>query len=116
MYQYSRTVTIKNGASMAPALRTAAEVTAYLNKVYNLQMRVGTEMFGDLKIHWICSIASLDGMMQLNSKLAQDKDYWDIMEKLGPLFLRAACKTKRLLFWDNWLARGVMLGSEILDN
>ena len=68
MYQYSRTVTIKNGASMAPALRTAAEVTAYLNKVYNLQMRVGTEMFGDLKIHWICSIASLDGRTSVGAE------------------------------------------------
>jgi hypothetical protein len=98
MYQYSRTVTIKNGASMAPALRTAAEVTAYLNKVYSLQMRVGTEMFGDLKIHWICNIASLDSMMQLNSKLAQDKDYWDIMEKIKPYVLEGSVQDKAIVF------------------
>ena len=98
MYQYSRTVTIKNGASMAPALRAAAEVTGYLNKNYSLQMRVGSEVFAHLKIHWICSVDSLDSMTQLNAKLAQDKAYWDIMEKIKPFVLEGSVQDKAIAF------------------
>ena len=96
MYQYSRTVTIKNGASISPAVRTAVEVTAYLNKIYNLQMRVGTEMFGDLKIHWICNVDSLDSLALLNSKLAQNKAYWEIMDKIKPYVLEGSVQDKAI--------------------
>jgi hypothetical protein len=98
MYRYSRTVTIKNGASMPPALRAGAEVTAHLNKTYGLQMQIGAEFFGDLKIHWTCDIQNLDSMPQLNSKLLQDKAYWEIMEKIKPFVLDGSVQDRVIAF------------------
>jgi hypothetical protein len=98
MYQYSRTITLKNGASMPSALIHGAEVVAHLNNTYKLQMRLGAEFFGDLKIHWICDIASLDGMTQLNLKLMQDQAYWEIMEKIKPWVLEGSVHDRVIAF------------------
>ncbi len=98
MYLYSRTVTIKSGASMPPALRAASEVAAYLNQTYSFGMRVGSEIFGDLKIHWICDVESLDRFTQLAAHLAQDKNYWEIMEGIKPFVLDGSVQDRVLAF------------------
>lgn len=94
MYRYSRAVTIKNGASMQPAMQIGADITAHMNRVYGLKMMMGTQLFSKLKIHWVFDTDSLDGMMLLSSKLAQDASYWEMMGKLKPLVLEGSVKEK----------------------
>jgi hypothetical protein len=98
MYRYSRTVTIKNSASMPPALRTGAEIATHLNNTYKLNMRVGSELFGHLRIHWTCDVESLDSMTQLNLKLMQDKAYWEIMERIKPYVLEGSVRDRVIAF------------------
>lgn len=63
-YLVTTTVTIEHGAGIAPALQTALELAAYLNKTYGFQIRVGTELFGATRVYWYNDIESLDAVPQ----------------------------------------------------
>lgn len=84
MFRYSRTITVRNGASFVPALQAAIEIASYVNEVYGLKMKVGSEMFGGLKLHWFNDTDSLDAMPQFAAKVVQDKVYGELLEKLKP--------------------------------
>ena len=45
MYRFIRSASIKNAACMPAALQFAGEVTAYLNKQYALNMKLGVGTF-----------------------------------------------------------------------
>ena len=98
MYRYTRTVTIRNGASMPPTLQIGSSIVKHVNQVYGLNMRMGTALFDKLKVHWTYDGHSLDEMMKLSSKLSQDKTYWEMMDKLKPLVLEGSVKERLVAF------------------
>lgn len=92
MYRYCRTITVRNGASLVPALQVAAELTAYINRVHGLKMTLGAELFGDLAIHWYNDMASLDAMPQFAMKAAQDRGYLDLLERMKPFVVEGSVR------------------------
>lgn len=94
MYRYSRTIIVKNGASMQPAMQIGTEITAHVNRMYGLKMRMGPELFNELKVHWMYDADTLEGMMALSAKLAQDTVYWEMMGKLKPFVLEGSVREK----------------------
>ncbi len=92
MFRYSRTVTVRNGASVAPALQAAFALTAHINKEYGLQMKVGTELFGELKIHWHSDSDSLDAMPKFAMRAAQDKTYAELLEQMKPFVVEGSVR------------------------
>ncbi|WP_395702814.1 hypothetical protein [Aquabacterium sp.] len=81
MFRFVRTATVRYGASYPAALKFAGEVTAYVNKHYEMGMRCGVEMYGAPRIHWHFDIDSLDRMQQFNAKLMADRDYFGLLDK-----------------------------------
>ena len=81
MYRFTRTVTAKNAGAMVAGLQFAAEVAAYLNKKYSLNMKYGAELFGTPTLHWHFESDSVDKMLQINAKLMQDKEYVALLDK-----------------------------------
>ena len=92
MYRFIRTATVKTGASQPPGLQFAGEVTAYVNKAYALNMKYGTELFGECKIHWHFDIDSLDKGTAIAAKLMQDREYAGMLEKSKGLWLEGSLK------------------------
>ena len=87
MYNFTRTVTIRNGASTTKAVGFAMELTGYINKTYNVNIRCGMEMFGGANIHWQYDQDNLDKISALNAKLFEDKAYWGMIEKAKDFFV-----------------------------
>lgn len=81
MYVFRRSVTIQAAALTPKAVGFAMEVTGYINGKYNLNMKSGIELFGGLNLHWQFESDSLDKMSAINSKLFEDKAYWQLLEK-----------------------------------
>jgi len=52
MYRFIRSARIGNAARMPAALQFAAEVTAYLNKRYALNMKLGVGALDQPMIQW----------------------------------------------------------------
>jgi len=81
MYRFTRTATARNAAVVPAGIQFATEVTAYLNKKYDLKLRFGIELFGGSTIHWQFETDSLDKITALNAKLLQDPEYIAILQK-----------------------------------
>jgi hypothetical protein len=94
MYRFTRSVATKNAAGMATAIPFATEITAYLNKTYNMRMTVGVEMFGHNRIHWSYDAPTLDAMAEHNTKLMQDRTYWEILTKAAGIWLEGSMKDR----------------------
>jgi len=92
MYRFTRTVTVKLAVNIPAALQWAGEVTAYLNKAYELGMKFGVEIFGSGKIHWYCDTDSLDKLTAINAKMMQDREYNGLLEKAKGLWLEGGLK------------------------
>ena len=90
MYRFTRSITVKLAADMPGALQFGNEVTAYLNKTYNMKINVGVELFGRARVHWSYDVASLDEVSQLNTSLMQDRSYWGIVEKAKHLWVEGS--------------------------
>ncbi|MCH7344824.1 hypothetical protein LZ017_15700 [Pelomonas sp. CA6] len=90
MFRYTRTVTIEHGAGIAPALQTALELAAYVNKTYGFQISVGTELFGATRVYWYNDIDSLDAVPQFAFKAAADKIYIGLLEKMKAYVLKGS--------------------------
>lgn len=90
MFRYSRTVTIRNGAAVVPAIQAAAELAAYVNRTYGFKLRVGAELFGAARIHWYNDIESLDAIPQFAMKAAADKAYGELLEKMKSFVLEGS--------------------------
>ena len=73
MYRFIRSARIRNAARMPAALQFAAEVTAYLNKQYSLNMKLGVGSLDQPTIHWHFELDSADDLETLNDKLAEDQ-------------------------------------------
>jgi len=81
MYRFIRSASIKNAACMPAALQFAGEVTAYLNKQYALNMKLGVGTFDQPMIQWHFELESADELATLNEKLAADQEYSALVEK-----------------------------------
>ena len=95
-----RTSTLKNVADVPAALQFAAGLTSYLNKSYSLNMKFGIELFSGARVHWHFESDSLDKMLQLNSKLLQDREYWGMVEKARGRWVEGAAKDSIVSFQD----------------
>ena len=81
MYRVVRTAKIGNAARLPAALQFAAEVTAYLNKQYALNMKLGVGTLDRPIIQWHFELDSPDELEALNDKLAADQEYAALVEK-----------------------------------
>ncbi len=94
MYRFIRTATVKTAANQAAGLAWAAEVSAYLNKTYSLNLKYGAELFGKGKIHWHFDSDSLDKMTAVNTKMMQDRDYGVLLAKSKDLWVEGSLRDK----------------------
>ena len=92
MFRFERKATVKNVADMPAAVQFAAEVTAYLNKAYSLNMKFGVEVFGTPSIHWTYDFESVDKSVQLNAALLQDRAYLEMLSKARGLWIDGSAK------------------------
>jgi hypothetical protein len=81
MYRFTRSATLLNATVVPQAIGWTMELNGYLNKTYKVNLKAGMEMFGSLKIHWEMEIDSLDKLSEINTKLIQDKTYFQMLEK-----------------------------------
>ena len=66
---------------MPAALQFATEVTAYLNKQYALNLKLGVGALDQPIIQWHFELDSADELAKLNDKLAADQEYLALVEK-----------------------------------
>ena len=81
MHRFIRSARIGNAAHMPAALQFATEVTAYLNKQYALNMKLGIGTLDQPIIQWHFELDSADELAKLNDKLAADQEYAALVEK-----------------------------------
>ncbi len=94
MHLFTRTVHVKNAASVSAAIRFATEVCAYVNKTYNTKMRFGVEAFGHAKIHWFMDFDSVDQSLAMNQKMLLDHDYQTLLGKGKELWVEGSMKDR----------------------
>eukprot|EP01034_Spumella_vulgaris_P030302 gene30302-37494_t len=81
MHLYTRSVHVKNDASISAAIRFATEVCAYVNKTYSTKMRFGIEAFGHAKVHWFMDFDSVDQSLAMHQKMLLDHDFQSLLGK-----------------------------------
>lgn len=87
MFRFERTATVKHAAEVPAAVQFAAEVTTYLNKRHDLDMKFGVELFGSPRIHWYYDVDSLDESVKLDAALLRDDDYEKMLKKSEDLWV-----------------------------
>jgi hypothetical protein len=87
MYRFERKITVKNVADMSAAMQFASDVTAYLNKRYDLHMKYGAEGFDKSRVHWFYDFDSADKSAALGTTLLQDQEYNALLNKAKGLWL-----------------------------
>ena len=81
MYRFIRTATVKNAALTPSAMGFATELTGWINKTFETNLVVGLEHFGGLRIHWHMDVPNLQTVEEINTRLTNDKDYWNWLER-----------------------------------
>ena len=87
MFRFERTAIVKQAAEVPAAVKFANDVTVFLNKRYNLEMKYGVELFGEPRIHWYYDLESLDESVKLNASLLDDAYYEKILKKSEDLWV-----------------------------
>lgn len=95
---FKRVATIATAANTPKAMGFAMELTGYLNKTYNINLRVGMEMFGGLNLHWFYEVDSLEKITALNMKLMEDKSYWAMLEKGKEFWIDGSLKDSIVMY------------------
>lgn len=94
MHLFTRTVRVKNAASMAAGIRFATEICAHVNKTYHVKMRFGIEVFGHTKIYWFLDFDSIDQSLAMNQKMLADNDYQNLLGKGKDLWVEGSMKDR----------------------
>ncbi len=94
MHLFTRTVRVKNAASLAAAIRFATEICAYVNKTYHVKMRFGTEVFGHTNMTWFLDFESVDQSLAMNQKMLMDTDYQTLLGKGKELWVDGSLKDR----------------------
>lgn len=94
MHRFTRSVRVKNAASMAAAIRFATEICTHVNKTYHAQMRFGTEVFGHARIHWFMDFDSVDASIAMNQNMLMDTDYQALLSKGKDLWVEGSLKDR----------------------
>jgi len=92
MFHFERRITVKTVADMPAAVQFATAVNSYLNKRHSLNMKTGVELFGQAGLYWYFDAESLDKMTQLNATLMQDRDYFQMLDKVKGLWVEGSLK------------------------
>ena len=87
MFRFERTATVKHAAEIPAAVQFATDVTTYLNKRYDLDMKFGVELFGSPKIHWYYDLQNLDDSAKLDATLLRDAEYEKMLKKSEELWV-----------------------------
>jgi len=94
MFRFTRTVTLKQMASTHEALKFAATMVEHLRKEYGMNTQVGTELFGEPKLHWFTDLETLDQLTQRQSKMLQDKTYWSLIDSAKHLWIDGSVRDR----------------------
>ncbi len=90
MFLFIRKATVTNVANLTAAIGWGMEVNSYINKTYNINLKVGVQLFGTPTVHWTFETDSLDKISVLNQKMLQDRTYVALLEKSKPLWLEGS--------------------------
>ena len=90
MYRFTRTAIVKNAAVIPAAVQWGAEVTAYLNRTYSMNMTCGVQLYGSATMQWQFEMDSLEKIGALYAKLLQDREYVGILEKAKDLWVEGS--------------------------
>lgn len=100
MIRFLRKAQLKNGAYVPAATAFSMELTGYMRKEYDIDIKFGIEMFGDTAIHWQLDVPDLATLEELNGKLMKNKDYWDMLEKAKEFWVDGSLKDVVVNFPD----------------
>lgn len=100
MIRFLRKAQLKNGAYVPAATAFSMELTGYMRKEYDIDIKFGIEMFGDTAIHWQLDVPDLAALEELNGKLMKNKDYWDMLEKAKEFWVDGSLKDVVVNFPD----------------
>ncbi len=92
MYRFTRSVQAKNAAHVAPAVVFAADICAYVNKTYKVNMQFGVEVFNRARIHWFMEMESIDQSLAMNKALLKDAEYQKKLDEGKSLWLKGSLK------------------------
>lgn len=94
MSLFTRTVRVKNAATLAAAIRFANEICAHVNKTYHVKMRFGTEVFGHAKLTGFLDFDRVDQSLALNQKMLLDNEYQTLLGKGKELWVEGSMKDR----------------------
>lgn len=94
MHLFIRSLTVKHAASAAAALKFAGEISAYVHKTYQVNMKFGMEVFGHMRIYWLLDMDSVDAAMAMNQKMLVDADYQALLGKGKDFWVEGSLKDK----------------------
>ncbi len=92
MYRFMRSVQAKNAAYVAPAAVFAADICAYVNTTYKVNMQFGIEVFNRARIHWFMEMDSIDQSLAMNKALLKDVQYQKKLEEGKSLWVKGSMK------------------------
>ena len=92
MYRFIRTVQAKNAAYVAPAVAFAADICAYVNTTYKVNMQFGIEVFDRARIHWLMDMDNIDQSLAMNKALLKDAQYQKKLEDSKSLWVKGSLK------------------------
>ena len=92
MLRFIRTGTVKTAALTPKAMGYAMELTGWLNKKYDVNIQVGGELFGSLKVHWHMEMPDLATIEEFNKKIMQDSEYWAFLDKGNDFWVEGSLK------------------------
>ena len=92
MYRFVRTATVRTAAEQAKALQWAGEVCGYLNRKFQVGLRFGVEVFGELKLYWFADSASSEKLVAQHAEMLKDQGYLGLLEQAKPLFIEGSLK------------------------
>jgi hypothetical protein len=87
MVLYTRSVRIARGKDL-PSIKWAKEFTDWFNKKYNLQMKLYSDLFGEMgTLRWFLPFESLAVAEKTRNQLMADQEYWQKLSQAIDLFI-----------------------------
>jgi hypothetical protein len=101
MYHVTRTATLKSFAVMPKVMGWSKEMVDYINKEYpGFDLKFGSEMFGEGRVHWMWQADSLAKLEEVNMKLMQDEKYWGFVETGKDFWLDGSLQDRMIMTMD----------------
>jgi hypothetical protein len=91
-YVFTRTATVRNGAVFPRALQFATQIKELFKKDFELDLEVGMEMFGELRIVWVARFDELTQIEQVQAKMMRHTEYFAMLTTAQDVFIEGSLK------------------------